>query len=90
MKNQGRRKFRPVTGRDWLPSPTFVQQPQSVSFRYSFQTKPCQRCSQAYLAVRWQGPSGMVLPTPKPLAVRYYGTPKLIPSTRPASNVIPT
>src|SRR6266576_2681417 len=61
MKNNGLRKLSTVSGRDRLPSPTFVQQPQGFSRIHSFQTKPCQRCSHRYVAVLWHGPSGILL-----------------------------
>jgi hypothetical protein len=41
-----------------------------LSRAQAFQTKPRQRCSQADVAVRWHGPSGILLPTPKPSHVR--------------------
>ncbi len=66
----GLEEFLKLTGSDCSPSPTFVQQLHGFSLTHSFQTNPCQRCSQRLAFVRWHGPSVIVLPTPKPLFVR--------------------
>src|SRR5437764_9883144 len=70
MKNHGFRKLSTVAGSEGGARPTLTQQLHGFSLTHAFQTKPCQRCSQLFCLVRWQGPSGILLPTPKPLFVR--------------------
>ncbi|MFL6030775.1 MAG: hypothetical protein ACJ74D_12195 [Gaiellaceae bacterium] len=53
-----------------MPRPTFIQQPQGLSWFNSFQTKPCQRCPHLRVNVLTHGPNGILLPTPNPPFVR--------------------
>ena len=70
MNVHGFRKFRTVAGSDCAPRPTLTQHRHGFCRTHAFQTKLRQRCSRGLAAVRWHGPRGILLPTPKPVRVR--------------------
>jgi hypothetical protein len=72
-RSHGRLGLRSLTSRRTLRRGSSLAEKSQLhgfSLTHSFQTKPRQRCSQRLARVRWHGPSGILLPTPKPLFVR--------------------